>query len=640
MDCLHCAPAVIEDLYEYCSSLGGRDFSPLIRLKILQPGGAALSPTILKKLVDLGVNVKTTYGSTEIGPPFRTIPHTRNNPNCYHVRNLYPDNKLVRMEPLSDGLFECVVYKGFELAAELWLDPAAPNPYRTGDLLLEDPPGSGLFVLQGRKDDVLVHSNGEKTNALPLQLAIEESHEAIAKAAVFGTGKPCTSAVIQLQDGLSAVPQEALMQDVLYSAAHATKQFSAFSHLDESMILVLTHGEVLPTTPKGNVRRKEAEKMYKQRIDQLYEHLMDVPDTGGVSFTVADDADFVRTSVAHACKVQISDVKDTLDFYHLGLDSHKAVRLRSLLAKRFGRFPLLYIFEYPSVELLCRQLSQRMEGDQPAALVKQQHQAWIASTISRLSSEIKSWPQTLPAPATPCAAETGEVVYLTGATGSLGNALLAEFYDNPRVATVYCAIRGRNPGERLTKSLRNRGYPPQLCRSTKFVPVPYSMAEANLGFSDVTYQQLAREVSVVVHNAWKMDFNDPVERFEDDCLRGAMNLMRFAYTGNEKTFAFTSSVATCLGEGSRGRTVQESPIRNEPGLAMETGYAQSKFISKGFQSASLFDRPIGEFADDYLETVEVVAQSFARETGVPVRMFRVGQLCGHSTLGSWNKDEM
>ncbi len=154
VDCVHCAPTLIENMYEYILDHDG-DFTPLVSLKVLQPGGAPLSDSIVKALTSNDVNVKTTYGSTEIGPPFRTIPHTRDNSKCYTFRNLYPDSKFLKMDEVGEGLYECIVYKGFELAAELWEVKPHDEPYRTNDLFIQDPPGSGFFVLQGRKDDIL-----------------------------------------------------------------------------------------------------------------------------------------------------------------------------------------------------------------------------------------------------------------------------------------------------------------------------------------------------------------------------------------------------------------------------------------------------------------------------------------------------
>jgi hypothetical protein len=108
VDCVHCAPTLIENMYEHIIYTGG-DFSPLVALKVLQPGGAALSANFVKALSSKGVNVKTTYGSTEIGPPFRSIPHTRDNHNCYSFRNLYPDSPFLKMEEVGEGVFECAV---------------------------------------------------------------------------------------------------------------------------------------------------------------------------------------------------------------------------------------------------------------------------------------------------------------------------------------------------------------------------------------------------------------------------------------------------------------------------------------------------------------------------------------------------
>lgn len=608
VDCCHCAPAVIEDLFESISLSPNQDFSPFTKLKILQPGGAALSPVLLDKLVSIGVNVKTTYGSTEIGPPYRTIPDT-NNPSCYRLRYLFPNDPHVKMEPQGENLYECVVYKGFGPAAELWTDPDAPNPYRTNDLFFQDPPNSGLFVLQGRKDDIIVHSNGEKTNALPLQMALEESHPAIHKAVVFGTDKPCTSAVIELAD-VGQVDQESVFDAI----SEACKPFPPFSRLDKALVLFLAPGETLPVTPKGNVRRKEALKLYGSRIEALYAQVLDgsaqAPEDA--ASTTLNNVEFVRNCVATVCGVAESDISHTDSFYNVGLDSQNAVRLRSQLARRFGSFPLMFIFEYPSVAALCDKLSSPQKTG--ALTTSEKNVAWIQSAISRYTAEITSWESA--SSASPADQTAGEVVYLTGATGALGNALLASFATDPSISKVYCAIRGSNPEDRLTQSFRERGYPTEVYTSSKFFPVVYDMKDEKLGLDDETFERLSAEVTAVIHNAWKMDFNQQVDMFEADCLRGTLNLMHFACLKTTKTFAFTSSVATNMGKSAVGKTISETPIMNDPSLALETGYAQSKFI------------------------IEIVAQKLAEIHNVPVRMYRVGQLCGHSTLGWWNTTEM
>ncbi|KZL79225.1 male sterility protein [Colletotrichum incanum] len=620
-DCLHCAPSVIEDLYEYIS-LTTKDFTPLTRLKVLQPGGAPLSSTMLEKLQTLGVNVKTTYGTTETGPPLRTIPHTRDNPDVYRFRNLYPESPLVRMEPLGDGLFECVVYKGFPLAAELWLDKSASNPYRTGDLFLEDPPGSGYFVLQGRRDDILVHSNGEKTHATALAMSLEEDKTSvIAKTAVFGTGNPCPSVVVEIRwDKVDEKPHINLECAVWEVVLECNERAPTYSRIPRETILILERGETLPVTPKGNVRRNIAWESYGGRVEELYSHFLgDKPNNDFENVRPGDTnlsaAETIQRAVANVLGVSQEDVTEDQDWYELGLDSLRAVELRSKLIGFFGSFPLMFIFEYPTVKGLLGFFQRyKKDGLGNKASVTNQHHEWIMSTIQRMNQELDSW-ATLRHQENNHERDHGQVIYLTGASGALGNALLEVLVQLPVVKKVYCAIRGADPQSRVTNSMKSRGYSEHIYQSGKICAVNYDMKDTALGLDSRMFVLLANEVTLVMHNAWKLNFNEPIQQFEDDCLRGTMNLMSFCREGTEKKFVFMSSVAAAMGNKS-GTRVPELPLSPDPGNALSTGYAQSKFIT------------------------EQVTQHYASSLKMPVQIIRVGQLCGHSKLGVWNHTEM
>ncbi|KAK4966444.1 hypothetical protein LTR42_011609 [Elasticomyces elasticus] len=621
-ECVHCAPSVIEDLHEFLSHNGG-DFSPLTKLKVLQPGGAALSPLLLKKLVAVGCNVKTTYGSTEIGPPLRTIPHvsavdprrlcavakadshpqTRDNVHCYRVRNMYPKSPYLEMQAQGESLFELLVYKGFPLAAELWLTEDSPNPYRTNDLFLEQPPGSGLFVLQGRKDDLLVHSNGEKTNALALQMALD-SCSFISKSAVVGTGRAATAAIVEVIGNASE-------GEILDTIEQICSGFPTHSRLSRSMSHILKEGRTLPVTPKGSVRRKEVEKLYGAEIDEMYRKLEcgdqvmpSDPDENNLS-----DQAFVLQSVQGV--LGRNDISLNANFYRVGLDSQKALRLRSTLMKRFGRFPIHLVFESPNVADLVQSLraAPPTAGKDSARLRRQQ---WMRDATTTYCAQIGQLPSQFSTQGDQNGG--GEVVYLTGATGALGNALIEAFVANPKIQKVYCAIRGGR--DRLMRTMLDRGYLDVVARSSKLEAVPYRMSDPHLGLDEDTYTQLAGEVTIIIGNAWRLDFNVPVNEFEHDCLQGTMHLMRFATTSRSKTFAFSSSVATHLGPGAAGQTIPEDEAADDVTLALDSGYAQSKFVT------------------------ERILQAYARHTKLPVKVFRIGQLCGDSRTGAWNRTEM
>ncbi|KAH9228086.1 hypothetical protein K456DRAFT_1774760 [Colletotrichum gloeosporioides 23] len=620
VDCTHCAPSVIDDLYEYIN-LTTKDFSLLVKLKVLQPGGAPLSPSMVAKLQALGVNVKTTYGTTEIGPPMRTIPHTRENPDVYRFRNLYPGSPLVRMEPLGDGLFECVVYKGFPLAAELWLDDAAPNPYRTGDMFLEDPPASGYFVLQGRRDDILIHSNGEKTHASALAMALEEDKTSIiTKTAVYGTGKSCPSVVVEVdwQAVDSRGSSVDIENEVWKVVAGCNEKSAAFSKIPRELVVVLDKGETLPVTPKGNVRRKNAWNLYGDRVENLYSKLFgddsgSTTDSNGVAGSSTIET--IQKAASEVFGLPLEEIEENRNWYELGLDSIQAVSLRTRLVKSFGSFPLMFIFEYPTARSLLGFL-QRPKGDglDSKAMVTTQHHDWIRSAINRMNQEMNGW--TIQNAEDRGAAPGGQdVIYLTGASGSLGSALLEVLVQLHSIKKVYCAVRGRDPQEKVVQSLKSRGYAEDVWKSTKIHAVNYDMKDARLGLDPETYKQVEAEVTVVMHNAWKLDFNQPVQQFDDDCLRGTMHLMSFCLKGPKKTFAFMSSVAAAMGSQAAG-VIPELPLGPDPESALQTGYAQSKFI------------------------IEQITQNYASTFNVPVHILRVGQLSGHSRLGSWNHTEM
>ncbi|KUJ08437.1 acetyl-CoA synthetase-like protein, partial [Mollisia scopiformis] len=612
VDTVHCAPTLIENMYEYIQDHGG-DFTPLTSLKLLQPGGAALSDSIVKALTSNGVNVKTTYGSTEIGPPFRTIPHTRDNPRCYTFRNLYPDSKFLKMEEVGEGLYECVVYKGFELAAKLWEGKPDDEPYRTNDLFIQDPPGSGFFVLQGRKDDILVHSNGENSTAGPLQLDIQSSSKIINKVIALGHSRPSVGLLVELHPEYNS-SDPAVLDQVWNAIKVVNERFPKHSRIMRSMICVLPQGCTLPVTPKGNVKRKEVERIYATEIETLYSE--DVVPLLANSTSQQPLSEFLRNILASLSDVPVSEINDYTSFYDLGIDSRLALSLRTSLSSHLSRpVSLSTIFENPSITKLVAVLAHPSTSDHTDEVAASTNSAADITNeiLARLTKELTSWPPRDTSKTWP--KTENEVVLLTGASGSLGTALLETLSSSPKVGKIYAMVRGPNNVSKLGASLKKRALRTEMLDDGKVEVLNFSMQDPLLGLDVDVYARLAEEVTIVVQNAWKMDFNLGVEEFEGDCLRNTLSLLRLAHAGRPKTFAFTSSISTCMGPSSPP-SVPENPISADPTIALSTGYAQSKFI------------------------IERLTQSATTKLGIKVNLLRVGQLCGHTKTGYWNTDEM
>ena len=535
VDCIQIAPALVEDMYAFIESTTN-DFTPLVKLKVLQSGGAPFAPALLAKLVALGVNMKTIYGQTEIAGPMRTLPHSRDNPHLARLRNLYDGTGWVVMEDLGtgDGAAECVVYRGYPLAAQLWQlweSHDAPNPYRTNDVFREDPPGSGFWIILGRMDDVVVHSNGEKTMAGGVATLLADSGPAIAKAAVFGTNRACTAAVVEVRWEAVGLVDDKKVEEMVWNAVQrCNQQIPKHSRIDRLLVLILQRNEALPVTPKGTVRRKIAWEMFGHSVDALFDDVLEGSEAVGAtdisdpsSLAYLSDTDYLKACITTVCELARDSDLSSKSFYEVGLDSQKAVQLRTRLVKRFGSFPLIFVFENPTFEKLLAYLVGLKSKDGAAAQSTVDKKVdWIQNAVGKYCAKIDSWKSTHEPSASVYTNgyAAGHAIFLTGANGGLGNALLEVLVKCPAVAKIYCAIRGSDVQSKLVKSLESRGYGTAISRSPKLCAIPYNMEDEKLGLGSELYEKLQSEISIVLHNAWRLDFNRPVDMYEADCLNG------------------------------------------------------------------------------------------------------------------------
>lgn len=125
--------------------------------------------------------------------------------------------------------------------------------YSTHDVLIEDPPGSGEYRVEGRYDDTLVHSNGEKTNPIPMEHTICLS-ALIKQAHIFGHERLCTGVLIELdQDELKNHFIDELIDKVWQAIETANETAPTHSRIVRQMVKCIPLNRSLPITHKGNV---------------------------------------------------------------------------------------------------------------------------------------------------------------------------------------------------------------------------------------------------------------------------------------------------------------------------------------------------------------------------------------------------
>ena len=95
----------------------------------------------------------------------------------------------------------------------------------------------------------------------------------------------------------------------------------------------------------------------------------------------------------------------------------------------------------------------------------------------------------------------------------------------------------------------------------------------------MTYLQLSSSVTLVIHNAWKLDFNLRLSSFEEH-IRGTRNLVDFAAGSplNEPPhITFTSSTSTVA---SYNVGIVPEIELDDPSVAARSGYGESKWVSE------------------------------------------------------------
>ena len=210
-------------------------------------------------------------------------------------------------------------------------------------------------------------------------------------------------------------------------------------------------------------------------------------------------------------------------------------------------------------------------------------------------------------------------VILTGSTGSLGTAILSALLASPTVSTIYCLNRSADAKQRHLRDFAQRGLSPSLSR-VLFLTAEFGAASFGLPSGD--YAALQRNVDVIIHSAWKVDFNHSLESYEDVHIRGVRNFIDLCVTGARRPqFTFVSSVSS-VGNWAAVRpdvaSVPERPFEEgEMGVAQKIGYGESKHVAE-----------------------EVISRACG-ESGIRANVLRVGQIAGPvgEQGGKWNETE-
>ncbi|KIM78762.1 hypothetical protein PILCRDRAFT_10982 [Piloderma croceum F 1598] len=590
-------------------------------LRCLLMGGGSMNKEVGDSLVKLGVPICIGYGSTEIG--LITVMKTSGIRLDWEYFEMTSQVN-VEFDIDERGLAEAVLAADPKHAPSVFNAKRADNDvYATGDLLSPHPEIPGLWKYYGRTDDQIVHNTGEKTNPVPLEKILDQDPLVISSV-MFGRGRFNAGVLVdpisqQRFDPVDATLLEEFRNKIWPTVQRMNTHAPQHSRLFKEMVLAASPSKPFTYTAKGTPRRQAILNDYKTEIEALYATVDETAQPQvplPPNWSDSNALEFVRATVSN---VMNQDIEDEDDFFQHGCDSLQATWIRNTLLQAMRSstqsntrsVPMNVIYENPTISALAAFASRFVlhadQADHPGQVSK------VHEMLSMVDTHSQGFPRHNPSTVTP----SKDVVMITGTTGALGAALLAEMVTSDDVDRVFAVNRKSSSGaliaERQAAALKRQGLDPAIAYSPKIVFLEADVSVSNLGLLPGIFESIRLSVTHIIHVAWQVDFNVALRSFEPQ-VKGVRNLIDLALASplaSPPRLLYTSSTGV-LNQYPGTGPVKEGAVG--PESAVGTGYGESKWVSE--------------------RLLEIASANTALNSCV----IRVGQICGGPN-GFWNEKE-
>lgn len=495
------------------------------------------------------------------------------------------------------------------------------NEYDTNDMYKPHPTLPDHWIYYGRSDNIIVFSNGEKLNPVDIEAAVVD-HPGVQGVVVVGSNR--------FQPGLLVEPTthpkneeeaERLIDSIWPYVVSANKETVAHGQIGREFIMLSNPDKPFPRAGKGTVQRAGTIKLYQDEIDALYERVGTVFEAEAPSIDTSSE-DALVESIREIFQTKLGvkgELEEDTDFFSVGIDSLQVINASRLLHAGLEAagshidstaLATRAIYSNPSPRKLARYLYLAMQEEgKSSAESAGQHE------ILAMEALWKKYTATLPKKkeGRPNPKGMEQTVLLTGTTGMLGSYMLDIMVSDPKVKKIICLNRAEDGGvKQQAKAVKERGLSSDYASKAEFFHV--DMSRSDFGLPAEVYSRLLEEADRIVHNAWPVNFNMPVESFEPH-IRSVRNIADFASTSSKRVaVVFISSIGTVDHWDSNAGPVPEARLEDFSLAGM--GYGRSKMIGS------------------------LILEDAAKAGDFPAAVIRVGQIAGPAAeMGSWNRHE-
>lgn len=518
----------------------------------------------------------------------------------------------------STGTYELVIVadESNQDAAPVFHNLPGENPFHTKDLFTQHPTKPGLFKYYGRKDDILVLSNGEKVNPIPLEQHVQ-ADASLKGVLLTGNGRTQTVLIVEPKDTLDETGGAQLVDKLWPRIEQANGRVAGPGRVSRGMVICATSEKPFTRTSKGTIVRKLTQDDYQEDIDRPYkgsgrEQRLITIGLKASQKTVYGDADvmaFLRQVLAVSFSPALTIAEDEDLFAH-GLDSVQTLEitatlkhnLQALTSNSLAWIVPRIIYQNSTLARMSKVFAMFLNDGIASVTESQEKRArTLDDAVARYTKDLPT--ESAPQLVAGSQKQTVRNIAVIGSTGYIGSHFVATLLKNSDINHIYCLNRGSAEPSREKTLSKLDGKTIAPLEKLTFMQV--GLGASRLGLAEEQYQEILNEVDVVLYNAWRLDFGLALHSF-DPFLRATRDLIDLSLSSSKRPrIVFVSSTSSVAGLISAGMAVPEAPV-DDPLAAMNTGYGQSKL------------------------TAERILTAASRRCKVPVSVVRVGQVGGLS----------
>lgn len=583
------------------------------QLKLIMFCGGDL-PQAIGDIVSSKTLLRCQYGASEIGIVPQILPADHRNADWKYI--CFPTCFGFEYQPVSDGLSELVVVRNAALEKTQSSFTMFPDDleYRSRDLFKPHPSIPEYWAWAARADDIIVFLNGEKTNPTSFEQHVVAQNDDVSAALIVGAQKLQAALLVESSKELLTTKAEAAFIECIWpSIEEANEMTPAHARIEKAMILPLDVHHPMLRAGKGTIQRAGTSLKFADKIEQLYQNA-DLVSEATIDDNTRNKLFESVTSLTAFIRSLLPTLpaEESQDFFSVGMDSLGALGLVRKLRNQLGvRVSISTIYSNPSAPRLAAAMISMRNGEVEAkAAAKSKRNAQIEGILAEFCARL----QQLSTPQLKAVQTVKKTVVVTGTTGTVGKFLLASLLNSDAVAHVHCLNRRKDAREVHLSHFASIGA--QIDNYKSRVTFHYADCSLpGLGLSTATYDVLRATSNAVIHNAWPVNFNLPLESFRPN-LDSMVNLVNLVSGANQAaSFFFISSISTIMGRQPPSGRIEEA-IDADTDTLLENGYAESKWVA------------------------EMLCEQAARSLKVPTSFVRVGQVAGPVEVpGIWNPTE-